>query len=204
MIKHIGPHRVSNLSVDKPEVGQLFDDGRKAAILYSDPPWGEGNVKYWATKATKDTGKTVEPITYEALCKAIFNLIAGYVTDHVFIETGFRFEQDMVQRMERVGLKRITRCQLVYAGKHGNVLLHGSFTGQGIDLGYLEGRTGAAVAELAIKPVARAGEIVFDPCCGMGYTARAALLNGMQFRGNELNPVRLEKTIKRLSGKSRG
>jgi hypothetical protein len=33
----------------------------------------------------------------------------------------------------------------------------------------------------------------------MGYTAQAAIDNGLAFRGNELNAKRLEKTVARLS-----
>jgi predicted methyltransferase len=40
--------------------------------------------------------------------------------------------------------------------------------------------------------------IVLDPMCGMGYTAQAAIKYGLAFRGNELNSVRLQKTIDRL------
>lgn len=40
---------------------------------------------------------------------------------------------------------------------------------------------------------------VFDPCCGKGYTARAAVAAGMKFRGIELNPKRAAVTIGWLS-----
>lgn len=201
-MRYIGPHRVTCLSVDDAGVGCLFDDGRKAEILYSDPPWGDGNVKFWATKASKDTGKAVAAISYDTLVDAFFKLIAKFVTGHVFIETGLRWEADMVERMERVGLRNLERVQLQYrsGGKfYPNVLLFGSFIGGVAALTRLEGCYGADVAADAVAPLARTGEILFDPCCGMGFSARAALRNGMEFRGNELNPVRLEKTIARLS-----
>lgn len=37
--------------------------------------------------------------------------------------------------------------------------------------------------------------IVLDPCCGKGYTARAAVAHGLTFRGNELNPERAAVTV---------
>ena len=40
--------------------------------------------------------------------------------------------------------------------------------------------------------------IVLDPCCGMGYSAQAALDYGFSFRGNELNRKRLDKTLARF------
>jgi predicted methyltransferase len=39
---------------------------------------------------------------------------------------------------------------------------------------------------------------VFDPCCGKGYTARAAVASGMMFRGIELNPKRAAVTVEWL------
>jgi hypothetical protein len=196
-VKIVGPHRVTNLNIIHPGVNELFDDGRKASILYSDPPWGEGNTKYWATMARK-TGQNVETVTYEALIGRIFDLVAKFVSEHVFIETGLRWKNDTLERMARVGLKNIEATDLTYGGGFQNALLFGSFVGGVGDLSRVKGMAGGKVAELAIQSLAREGDILFDPCCGMGYSARAALLNGMQFRGNELNAQRLQKTIARL------
>ena len=62
----------------------------------------------------------------------------------------------------------------------------------------LTGGTGAKLPEDALKPVADmfgSESVVIDPFCGMGYTARSAHKNGMDFVGNELNSVRAMKTI---------
>lgn len=198
-MKQIAAHRVTNLNVVDPGVDELFSDGRKALILYSDPPWGEGNTKYWATMATKMTGKPHASVGYEALIGRIFDLIGKRVKGHVFIETGLRWEDDTLRRMALVGLRNVERTSLRYGGGLENILLFGSFAGGRADLSRLTGKSGAKVAEEAIAPLAVPGEILFDPCCGMGYSARAALLHGMEFRGNELNAKRLEKTIARLA-----
>ena len=201
-MKQIGPHRVTNLSIDRPQVSDLFNDGAKADILYSDPPWGDGNVKFWATKASKDTGRPVQAISYDALVTAFFDLIAKHVSGHVFIETGMRWADDMTARMLAIGLHNLETVRLQYrsGGKlYPNVLLFGSFLDGHAGLSKLEGQYGARVARDAIALLAQEGGILFDPCCGMGYSAAAALAHGMQFRGNELNPVRLEKTIARLN-----
>jgi len=42
------------------------------------------------------------------------------------------------------------------------------------------------------------GEIVCDPTCGYGWTAKAAIKNGKTFIGNEFNKIRAERTIKEL------
>lgn len=200
-IRSFGPHIVSNASVDHPQVDDLFADGRKAKIYYSDPPWGEGNTKYWATMATKNTGQTIPSIGYEALINRIMGLIKTHVYGQVFIETGLRWEEDTIQRMKAIGLSNIETARLLYNGggkKLENVIIFGSFDGSVGDLKRVAGMTGQKVAELAVAPFAEPGAILFDGCCGMGYSAAAAIAHGMEFRGNELNAVRLEKTIARL------
>ena len=44
----IGKHTVSNEDVQHVDFNKLLE-GSKAHILYTDPPWGDGNMKYWCT-----------------------------------------------------------------------------------------------------------------------------------------------------------
>ena len=44
----IGKHTVSNEDVQNVDFNKLLN-GEKAHILYTDPPWGDGNMKYWCT-----------------------------------------------------------------------------------------------------------------------------------------------------------
>jgi hypothetical protein len=189
------------LNVMAPGVEQLFNDGRKASVMFTDPPWGDGAVKNFARLAQKDTGRTFEAVPYDALLARIAHLVARFVTDHVFIETGVRWEAQNLEMMHRIGLRNLERVELLYdsGGKqHPSVLLHGSFLGQSARINDFYHWKGLKVAHMAVNRVRQPGEIVFDPCCGMGYSAQAALDNGMEFRGNELNPVRAQKTIERL------
>jgi hypothetical protein len=202
IVETIGLHRVTNLNIVDPGVDRLFSDGRKADIYYGDPPWGGGNVKYWATMAKKMTGANVEVISYEALMDRIFNLIARHVAQHVFLETGLRWEDDLLERMKRIGLKNIERQSIFYgSGKtlYENVIAFGSFTGAVGNLPRLAGLRGRKLPLEAIRPFARPGGIILDATCGMGYSAQAAVDLGMEFRGNELNAARLEKTKARLA-----
>ena len=57
---------------------------------------------------------------------------------------------------------------------------------------------GVAVVR-AVRVVLVPGGVVLDPCCGKGFTARAAVAAGMRFRGVELNPARAEVTVAWLS-----
>lgn len=199
-VQVIGDHKVTNGSIESPEIDAMLA-GEQVDILYSDPPWGDGNLKYWATMNKKMTGQEVAPISYDALLARIRGLVETYVRGHVFIETGLRWEDSIVEEMSGY-LSGVRAYHLEY--KSGsrtltNVLVHGTnaecapFT---IDP---TGGSGYANVKRVVENVAVPGGIILDPCCGMGYTAQAAVDTGMRFRGNELNAKRLAKTIKRLS-----
>lgn len=78
-----------------------------------------------------------------------------------------------------------------------NLTITASFGG---DLSDVAGSIGYETVIKTMKKFQKAGGIVLDPCCGKGYSAKAALELGMKFRGNELNSKRLAETIARLKG----
>lgn len=200
-MRNINGHLITNLNVIDPGVDQLFADGRKADVVFSDPPWGSGNVSFWATKALKDTGVQPQLLTYDQLLERVFGLIQKYCVGDVYLETGLRWEKQNVEWMERIGLKNIEVEICLYKGGAKmlpNLIMFGSFRGATGNLKREHHQTGVDVSARCVAHSAVPGGIVFDPCCGMGYSARAALLAGMQFRGNELNSVRLAKTIAKL------
>jgi DNA modification methylase len=53
------------------------------------------------------------------------------------------------------------------------------------------------LAEICIRLGSERGDIVADPYCGMGTTAKMALKLGRQFRGVELNPLYYKATLER-------
>lgn len=198
-MKCIGPHRLTNLNIIDPGVDELFSDGRKADILYCDPPWGDAAVKMFATLARK-AGETVDVIPYDALVTRLFELIEQHVSGHAIIETGLRWQKNMMRRMSTAGLQNIEARHVVYGNRNMvSTIIFGTFTGAASPLSAVEGMKGGKVAELVVAQLAAPGGIVFDPCCGMGFSATAALAHGMEFRGNELSAARLAKTLKRLS-----
>jgi len=201
-MKVIGKHKVSNLSVSDPRVSNLFAQGEKASILYVDPPWGEGNMKFWTTLMKKQTGVSVEPIPFTALIDSILRLALSYTHGMVFIETGLKWEAQIADAMRAAGLGGVRSHHLVY--RSGSVMkpcvfLSGA-TPSSNHSGYAPhpSLSGAALVDDVVQHHAVPEGILLDPCCGMGYSARAATNNGMRFFGNELNASRLAKTIKIL------
>ena len=49
-----------------------------------------------------------------------------------------------------------------------------------------------------VRQVSEPGEVVFDPCCGSGTTALAAVTEGRRFLGGDLDPAYVETTRQRL------
>lgn len=196
----LGPHRVSHASIESPVVDELLT-GDRVRILYSDPPWGDGNMRYWATMNSKMNGQSFEPLTYERLLARLRELIERYVDGYVFLETGMKWIDQVEAMMHDAGCRMLNRTQLEYksGAKTLPCMLVAGSKIAGIGPPKLAGPTmGAGVSRWMVAAAAAPGEIVFDPCCGMGYSARAAVAAGMRFRGNEFNEKRLAKTTQFL------
>jgi hypothetical protein len=202
MIKSIGKHKVQHANVmngiDKLMEGQL------AQIVYSDPPWGQGNLSYWQTMNNKMTGAEKEHVDYNNFLNQIFSIAYKYSKDIVFIEYGIQWEKDIIELGTKHGLKHIGLAHPIYRSGSRMLPLHlHIFAKSNVQLpnGYLDSikdTYGLETLKRAIKPFVKEGEIILDPCCGMGYCAQMAIDNNMVFRGNELNEKRLSKTINRL------
>lgn len=202
MIKQIGTHRVKHGDVTQGIEDLMQND--KVEIFYSDPPWGVGNLKYWQTMNQKMTGAETRDVDLSKFIDKIFEIASAYSKNLVFIEYGIKWEQEIKDYGAKYGLKHIALIPLQYRSGNRLLPLHlHVFAKKDIVLpeGYIESVTdtyGLNALKQAIYPFAKKGEVILDPCCGMGYTAQIAINTGMQFRGNELNRKRLQKTIERL------
>lgn len=184
-----------------------FDDlmqGKHATLMYSDPPWGEGNLRYWQTLNKRMTGASVNEVNLVNFLKLIFKIADKYVSEIIWLEYGIGWRQLINDYCDRYGFIHLARIDSFY--KSGSKLLP-------LDIHMISkklipvraeylrsftGLTGYNTVINAIRPYAVPGEIIIDPCCGMGYTAQSAVDTGMIFYGCELNQKRLDKTIQRL------
>lgn len=192
----VGLHRLTNESIEHPAVDAMLA-GETVQVLYTDPPWGDGTMKYWATLNRKATGRECAPLTYAQLVARIRDLIVKYVRGHVFIETGARWEAETVAAVAAV-LGPISVFRLSY--RSGSklleyVLLYAPTPGVEPVAVRPEGLRGGALVKECVRAAAVPCGIALDPCCGMGYSARAAVAAGMRFRGNEFNAKRLQQTV---------
>jgi hypothetical protein len=179
-----------------PQVDSLVPGS--VEILYSDPPWGDPLLKYFATATERATGARPEQPRYVDLCQRYADLIATRVTEYVFIEVGKASAPPMLEAVAPL-LKEPAVVPFWYGSNTEAALIYGRRgDGPNAPIGDLHGLKGLPFVKHLLSGVARPGWTVLDPCCGAGYTARAAASLGMVFRGNELNPARLAKTEKYL------
>lgn len=195
-IMHYGKHKVTNASIADTDIDNMLQNER-VSILYSDPPWGDGNLNYWATMNQKMNGQKVTQLTYDQLIFRLNQLIHTYVDGYVFIETGVRWENELAKALEQT-TKEIKIFRTLY--RSGSRILENSLIAGVTNARYHinanpTGMTGYPVPLHCIQSCNVSNGVVLDPCCGLGYTARAAIECNLSFRGNEFNLKRLQKTI---------
>lgn len=195
-VTRFGPHAVTLGSLTGPQLDALVD--RPVDILYSDPPWGDQYLRMFATHTQKATGTRPEQPSYQALCDRYAELVERHVTEWVFIEDGIRAYKPMLEAVSP-HLATVEVLPMTYGDDLSAVLIVGRRTPGPLPELSLAGLKGLPFVKHVLRAVARPGAVVLDPCCGAGYTAKAAVFHGMTFLGNELNPARLRKTTDYLA-----
>lgn len=196
-VMQIGTHRITNASIEDPVVDQMLQ-GRVVKVMYSDPPWGDGNLKYWVTINKKMTGATFQPLTYERLIERLINLARKYVRGCVFLETGVRWEAMLCDRLKSAGFHDVHPYRTTYANNLPQSLVASSTLENVSPRITMSDYAPVPALCNIVKGKVTPGDTILDPCCGMGFTAQAAINLGLRFCGNEFNAARLAKTIRRL------
>lgn len=183
----IGRHRLLCGDVMAGDVQRVL--GRELVdVVYSDPPWGPGNLKYWGTHAKRKQSGDWRKFL-DAFCVSVTRASPAGV---IFVEMGLRWVDELAAIMRACGRAEAARWTVQY--KAGNELLPNAlwYSGPSLPAGFNPTPLrGAALPRYCIAPFARPEGIVLDPCCGKGYTARAAVAHGMAFYGLEYNASRL-------------
>lgn len=204
MIYEIGRHKVQCQDVMLGLSELMGED--QADFVYSDPPWGQGNLKYWQTINNRHTGAMKSDIKYNDFLHRYFKLLSTYAKDVAVIEYGQKWRDDIRFTVSEYGFSHHGCCTSLYKSgsklypldvhlisKSGNYSLNPSFEEGCFNL------RGLKLVKHAFQHYCpKNASIVLDPMCGMGYTAQTTKDMGLIFRGNELNQKRLDKTIKRL------
>ncbi len=177
----------------------LVDNDCSPEMVYTDPPWSDGNCKYWRTMAKAPP--SIEAAPHKELIRNIFNAIQAFGSDVVFMEQSFHEDLSwVVMEAESAGYVRLGQWTVSYGSKGtprpNELILFAIPKMSGIERGFdPSGLHNNEMTELAFEHFAVRGETVFDPCVGLGTTARMAHKYDMRCVGFELDPNRLARTI---------
>lgn len=183
-------HKISNRDIVNNSLDPLFMfDGKmeKADIMYSDPPWGLGNLKYWRTM----NGQNGHDVAWMEFLEQLRYLRDRHVAGGTYIETGLRYEKDL----EKVFGAPSAVYQIVYSSKKFlNLLMCWGELPQKDPTGM----SGMSVVNTVLQSLPHKPRSVFDPCVGLGNTAKGCKNIGAVCFANELNRKRMLRTAQIL------
>jgi hypothetical protein len=161
----------------------------KADLLFVDPPWNQGNLTAFYTKADRKDYKD-----FNAFTAILFERIGEIVPQVCYIEIGNQFVDAWLKRLG--GLYPYTqRWPVVYYRKYSTNIIRGSRCGL-LDHDYSGMDEAQVIAESAKREVYT---VMGDPCMGQGLVGLAAFAAGKPFVGTELNKRRLANLLKKIA-----
>ncbi len=198
----LGQHRFVCADITLFGLGDLMA-GDLADVAYSDPPWGPRNQQYWHTMNRRGSEpQTSWPAfldTFAAICRTHTTPFAP-----IFVEMGLRWMGDLDRAMGKFDLFPQKRWDILYGPKKSplpnTLTLYASSKRAVEDSGAFdivmpELPHGEPVTKAVLSAVVKPGDVVLDPCTGLGMTARITHKLGGVFRGSELNRARLLRAI---------
>ena len=196
----IGEHRLFCGDVTAGAVAELMGDER-ADIVYSDPPWGPPALQMFATLNSPGSSPRLQWSAFlDSFCEAVATFRKPSAP--VFLEMGLRWVSDLRDAMRGAGLDLKRTWEVTYGPKSAPrpcaLMLFGP---RDVAVAMPRPPHGEPVTAAAISAVIQPGAIVLDPCTGLGMTARITSKLGGRFRGTELNPDRLARTVAWLRGR---
>lgn len=167
----------------------------RADIVYCDPPWNQGNVNSFITKAGMDSYVS----GFGGFLDTLFNRITEIGPDVCYLETGKQHLTD-VETLMGAQFYCTETWEIRYYKKHPCFLVRGAGTPStawrdfGIDFTGMDDTETPTAAIRVESP-----QTVADLCTGRGLTLLAAHAHGARFVGTELNRRRLAVAIDRAA-----
>lgn len=162
------------------------------AMCYVDPPWNQGNISSFYTKA-----KLIGVPVFGEFTTALLVLMKRYVRGTIFMEMGKQNVEEVEAQIVERGGTVFDVLETTYYKKHPSRLICFSFestlTLNQPELWKMNGEDDEHTPAMAIK--AEGAKSVVDFCCGRGLTGRTAHKNGVRFFGVELNKRRLANLL---------
>ena len=187
---------------DKP---YIFDDGstvqvhdifdpmpefmRDADVIFVDPPWNQGNLTSFYTKADK-----VNPHKFDMFYKRLFECIAEVRPKYAFVEVGKEKLADFILEMRKI-YKHVIFYNSTYYYSKSNLcyIVQGSDKYKNLKL---DGMDEEDVIEWICQNIDY--KCIGDFCMGRGLVGMYSWGSQKKFVGTELNHKRLSVLLERI------
>jgi hypothetical protein len=198
-------HFLTQGNITDPKVDQNiklnFPNG--IDFCYTDPPWGNGNLKYWDTINKKMTGDSVSQINQDTLENRTVDLICEHVNNYAFIVYGVREANSIIAKLKqkpnvidiqyyektyKSGAKDMKNCVITVTLNKAPI----------IDFSFLEGEKGLNGLKLICEKFKDTYKTALDLFVGIGYYLKMLDGYGFVVVGNELNSLRIQKAISKV------
>jgi len=193
-------------SIEPGEVWGIPENGSKVAVhdifsplpefmhtadlLFVDPPWNQGNLTSFYTKAFRDDYKKFGEFT-----AILFQRIAEIAPATCYIEIGNQFVDEWHGRLSAL-YPIIQRWPVVYYRKYPTNIIRGGLSPIDYDFtGMDEARAIGVIGEI------ESYSMMGDLCMGQGLVGLSAWAAGRPFVGTELNKRRLANLLQKLAKK---
>lgn len=161
----------------------------QADVLFVDPPWNQGNMTSFYTKADM-----VNPFKYDSFYSRLFECIKAISPRICFVEVGKQFLADFIFEMRKI-YKHVIFYNSTYYHNKNNLC----YVIQGANKyknHKLDGMDEEDIIEWICKNIDY--DVIGDLCMGQGLVGLNAHKNGKKFVGTELNHKRLSVLLERI------
>ena len=198
-------HFLTHGNITDPRVDQNiklnFPNG--IDFCYTDPPWGNGNLKYWDTINKKMTGDSVSQINQDTLENRVVDLICTHVNNYAFIVYGVREADSIITKLkQKSNVRDIQYYEKTYksGGKDMKncVITIALNTAPIVDFSFLKGEKGLKGLKLICEKFKEKYKTALDLFIGIGYYLKMLDSYGFTVIGNELNSSRIQKAISKV------
>lgn len=162
---------------------------RQADLVFVDPPWNQGNMRSFYTKAS-----LTECEEYTAFVDRLFDRIGWINPKTCYVEVGKEWLPDFMIRMRAI-FKHVTFFNSTYYHKQDNLcyVIRGSSSRARTKLDGMDEED--IIAWICTN---EDYSCIGDLCIGRGLVALGAHSSGKRFVGTELNDKRLSVLIERI------
>lgn len=167
----------------------------KTNIVYTDPPWTNGNCKYWRTIASRqDNNIKSYQLKYSDFLTHLKKQLPSSIP--LFIEGSTHTYNELISNFKKE--YKYYKCYLTYYNNRKQVLIHFNNTPI-IDLD-LNNTHDTEMIKQSFQYINKNidNPVILDSCVGLGLTARTSYQYNNNFIGFDLNETRIQKTINSL------